>query len=55
MGMTLRTVGPSPFGRKVRLATAVLGLTDEITIEAADTMNSDESILGQNPLGKIPA
>ena len=55
MGMTLRTVGPSPFGRKVRLATAVLGLTDEITIEAADTMNSDDSILGQNPLGKIPA
>ncbi len=33
MGMTLRTVGPSPFGRKVRLAAAVLGLTDDIAIE----------------------
>ena len=55
MGMTLRTVGPSPFGRKVKLAAAVLGLTDEISIEAADTMNAEDSILGQNPLGKIPA
>ena len=55
MGMTLRTVGPSPFGRKVRLAAAVLGLADQITIEAADTMNSNDSILDQNPLGKIPA
>ena len=55
MGMTLRTVGPSPFGRKVRLAAAVLGLADEIRIEAADTMNSNDSIFDQNPLGKIPA
>ncbi len=55
MGLTLRSYGRSPFGRKVRLAAAVLGLTDEITIEAADTMNSEDSIRGQNPLGKIPA
>ncbi len=55
MGMTLRTVGPSPFGRKVRLAAAVLGLTDDIAIEPADTMNPEDSIRGQNPLGKIPA
>ncbi len=55
MGMTLRTVAPSPFGRKVRLAAAVLGLTDDIAIEAADTMDPEDSILGQNPLGKIPA
>ena len=55
MGMTLRTVGPSPFGRKVRLPAAVLGLTDGIAIEPADTMNLEDSIRGQNPLGKIPA
>ena len=55
MVMILRSVGPSPFGRKVRIATAVLGLNDEITIKAADTMNPDDSIRGQNPLGKIPA
>ena len=55
MGMTLRNVGASPFGRKVRLAAAVLGLADQITIEAADTMNPEDSLRGQNPLGKIPA
>ena len=55
MTMTLRNVGPSPFGRKVQLAAAVLGLTDQITIEAADTMNREDSIRNQNPLGKIPA
>ncbi len=55
MGLTLRTVGPSPFGRKVRLAAAVLGMTGDIAIEAADTMDAGDSIRGQNPLGKIPA
>jgi glutathione S-transferase len=55
MGLTLRTVTPSPFGRKVRLAAAVLGMTDDIAIEAADTMDPEDSIRGQNPLGKIPA
>ena len=55
MGMTLRSAGPSPFGRKVQLAAAVLGLTDQITVEAADAMNPDDSIRRQNPLGKIPA
>jgi glutathione S-transferase len=55
MTLTLRNVEASPFGRKVRLAAAVLGLADEITIEAADTMNPEDSIRGQNPLGKIPA
>ncbi len=55
MGLTLRTYGRSPFGRKVRLAAAVLGLCDEITIEAADTLNLEDSIRRQNPLGKIPA
>ncbi len=55
MGMTLRTVAPSPFGRKVRLAAAVLGLTDDIAMEGANTMDPEDSIRRQNPLGKIPA
>ncbi len=55
MGLTLRTVGPSPFGRKVRLAAAALGLADGIAIEGANTMDPEDSIRGQNPLGKIPA
>ena len=53
--MILRSVGPSPFGRKVRISASVLGLDNEITIEAADTMDPADSIRGQNPLGKIPA
>ena len=53
--MILRSVPPSPFGRKVRITASVLGLDDKITIEPADTMNPDDSIRGQNPLGKIPA
>lgn len=55
MAMTLRSVGPSPFGRKVRLAAAVLGMADDITIEAADTMDAGDSIRRENPLGKVPA
>ena len=50
--MILRSSPASPFGRKVKLAAAVLGLTDQIKIEMTDT--SDPSLLKQNPLGKIP-
>jgi len=55
MGITLRTAGPSPFGRKIQIAAAVLGLSDDIAVEATDTMDPEDSIRGQNPLGKIPA
>jgi glutathione S-transferase len=53
--LTLRSAEPSPFGRKVRIAAAMLGLDDRIAIEAADTINPDPALLHQNPLGKIPA
>ena len=39
--MILRSVGPSPFGRKVRIAASVLGLDSEITIEAAEASEGD--------------
>ena len=52
--MILRTAPASPFGRKVRLATSLLGLEDRIRIEPADTMNPADSMRQQNPLGKIP-
>lgn len=48
----LRTSLASPFGRKVRLAAASLGL--HIPIEIADTSNPDDSLRQQNPLGKVP-
>ena len=52
--MILRTSPPSPFGRKINIAAAVLGLSSEITIERADTVDPADSVRRQNPLGKIP-
>lgn len=51
----LRSSPPSPFGRKVKIAAAVLGLMDRIEIVATDTSNPDDAIRRVNPLGKIPA
>jgi glutathione S-transferase len=53
--LTLRTSPGSPFGRKVRISAALLGLDDRITIANADTLDPADSIRTQNPLGKIPA
>jgi glutathione S-transferase len=52
--MILRSAPASPFGRKVRIAIAILGMGDEIKVEATDVINASDSIRGQNPLGKIP-
>lgn len=54
MMMILRTAGPSPYGRKVRLAAAILKLEDGITIQPADTMDASDKLRQQNPLGKVP-
>ena len=53
--MILRSAPPSRFGRKVRIAAAMLGLSHEIEIAAADTLDAGDTIRAQNPLGKIPA
>lgn len=55
MRFTLRSAGPSPYGRKVELAGSLVGLTGDITVEPADTMAAGDSVRQQNPLGKIPA
>src|SRR3954451_7657336 len=52
--LILRSAPPSPFDRKVRIAAALAGLSDRITLENADTMNPNEALRTQNPLGKIP-
>jgi glutathione S-transferase len=52
--MILRSAPASPFGRKVRIAIAILGMSDEIKIEATDVIDANDSIRRQNPLGKIP-
>ena len=53
--LILRTSPLSPFGRKVRIAADVAGMADRITVLQADTKDPDDSLRGQNPLGKIPA
>jgi glutathione S-transferase len=52
--MILRSTPPSPFGRKIRLAASVLGLSGDIKIEPADTNDAADPLRRQNPIGKIP-
>jgi glutathione S-transferase len=52
--MILRSSPSSPFGRKVRIAVSLLGFDGDVKIEPADTTDVNDSVRGQNPLGKIP-
>jgi glutathione S-transferase len=52
--MILRTSAASPFGRKIAMAIAVLGLGPRISPVHADTIDASDSLRQQNPLGKIP-
>lgn len=53
--LILRSSPPSPFGRKIKIAASLLGLSDQIKVETTDTNDPSDSIRKQNPLGKIPA
>lgn len=53
--LVLRSSPASPFGRKVKIAAEILGLTERIEIVLADTSDASDSLRLQNPLGKIPA
>jgi glutathione S-transferase len=50
----LRSTLTSPFGRKVRMAIDVLGLSDRVTLAPADPLDENDTLRRQNPLGKIP-
>jgi glutathione S-transferase len=50
----LRSSLTSPFGRKVRMAIDVLGLRDRVTVVPANTLDDNDTLRQQNPLGKIP-
>jgi glutathione S-transferase len=50
----LRTTVTSPFGRKVRMAIEILGLSHLVVIEPADTLDDKDTLRQQNPLGKMP-
>lgn len=52
--MILRSSPPSPFGRKVKIAASVLGLSGRIDIVPADLNDASDALRAQNPLGKIP-
>jgi glutathione S-transferase len=52
--LVLRSAPTSPFARKVRIVTALLGLDQRIEIVHADTNDPKEVLRRQNPLGKIP-
>ena len=52
--MKLFSAGPSPFGRKVKVALQVLSLMSDVEVVATDTSQPDSENRKQNPLGKIP-
>ena len=52
--MILRSSTSSPFGRKVKITAIHCGLMDKISVDAAKTMDPEDSLRTQNPLGKIP-
>ena len=54
MTMLLRSSPTSPFGRKVKLAAMITGHYDKLTIVTSDTLNPDDPLRSDNPLGKIP-
>lgn len=53
--MILRSTPASPFVRKVRIATRLLGLDSKIEETSVALDDPGDSIRAQNPLGKIPA
>jgi glutathione S-transferase len=50
----LRSAPASPFGRKVKIAAAVLGLDHAFEIVTANTLDDQDPVRRDNPLGKIP-
>ena len=52
--MILYSAPPSPFGRKIKIALTCLNLSQEVTIQATDTIDPADNIRAINPLGKIP-
>lgn len=52
--LVLRSSPASPFGRKVRIAAAILGLSERIEVVAADTNDPAESLRRQIRSAKFP-
>jgi len=52
--MILRSSPTSPFGRKIKITLNVLGLADKVSVVLTDTLDPEDTIRQQNPLGKVP-
>jgi glutathione S-transferase len=52
--LVLRSSPASPFGRKIKIAASLLGMSDRLQVTEADTLDPNEVLRRQNPLGKIP-
>jgi glutathione S-transferase len=52
--LILRSSPFSPFGRKIKIALASLGLLDQVKVVVADTLSDSDTLRKENPLGKIP-
>jgi glutathione S-transferase len=50
----LRSTLTSPFGRKVRMAAEVLKVSGRLNVVPADTLDANDTLRQQNPLGKLP-
>ncbi len=48
--MILRSSPPSPFGRQIKIAAELLGVMDQITIEAADTTDPNDTLMSNSTL-----
>jgi glutathione S-transferase len=52
--LVLRSAAAAPFGRKVKIAAAALGLSDQLEVATANTLEPTDPLRQHNPLGKIP-
>ena len=52
---TLVTSLGSPYGRKVRIVADLLGVSGDMPLQDANTLDPNDPIVQINPLGKIPA
>ncbi len=50
----LRSAAASPFGRKVKISAAMLGMEYSFEIVTANTLDPADPVRADNPLGKIP-
>lgn len=53
--LTLTYSPTSPYVRKVRIVADLLGLSGQIRLQPANTLDPDDPLVLMNPLGKIPA